>query len=411
MTCIEFYPLQAQSIKLSSYGFKPDDNRANFYNALKNNDTLIVDRQNTEWLVSPMTFRGLNNKTIIFEEGTTLRAKPGAFPKTNHCLMRFVQCENIEIIGNNALLKMNKEEYIDGEWRMGISLVGCKNIKVNNLTVSSSGGDGIYIDGYKTQPYSENIYIDNVISTNNKRQGMSIISAKNVWVKNSIFTKTNGTLPEAGVDIEPDKDTNVIINVNFEHCSFIDNNHAGIVLGLNNLNEDSVPVSITFKDCYLSMNHDSSNRYPAAEIIVSSSSEQPVKGEVIFENIMIDGSEWGLMYTRKPSDAYSVIFKDLNAINICQRNEQSSVIYMEVPDYYKTSGPIGGFSLNDCYFEYDKEGPFLTVKGSSLGTLAGAKDITGNVTISNPKLTEFIKYVKYNPQKNINLNIDFSVKE
>ena len=282
--------------------------------------------------------------------------------------------------------------------------------KLKNLTISSSGGDGIYIDGYKDIRFSENIFIDSIISTNNKRQGISIISAKNVWVKNSVFTKTKGTLPEAGLDIEPDSETDVIINVNFEHCSFTNNNHSGIVIGLDNLTDKSEPVSINFKDCYLSMNHDVSNRYPGAEIIISSHPEIPVKGNVSFSDIVIDESNWILLYSRKPSKGYHTSFKNVSAINICKQRDNLSAIYLEVPDYYKSSGPIGGFSFEDVFVKYNSTASFFTIRGSSLGTLNGVNNITGNVTIVNPNLTKFIDYIKYNSQNNKNFNVNFTLE-
>ncbi len=399
-----------QSIKVSAYGFNTNDNKKSVYEAIRNNDTIIIDKQDSEWLVSPLKFRNLENKTIIFEKDVVFRAKPNAYVTTSDCLLKFISCKNINIIGNGALLTMNKEEYVDGEWRMGLSFMGCSNVEVTDLTIANSGGDGIYIDGYKALRYSENIRINNVVSTNNKRQGISIISAKDVWVKNSVFTKTKGTLPEAGLDIEPDKDTDVVINVNFEHCSFTNNYHSGIVLGLDNLTDKSEPVSINFIDCYLSMNHDISNRYPKAEIIVSSRSNNPVKGKVTFNNIVVDGSKWGLIYSRKPSGAYHTSFKNLSAINICQQKDDMSVVYLEVPDYFKSSGPIGGFSFENTYVKFDSKSAFFTIRGSSLGTLNGVKDITGHIMLEAPNLTEFKRYIKYNPNKNINFGINYTLK-
>lgn len=405
------FVFNAQIVSLSEYGFNTQDNKKGFYEAIKNNDTILIDKQHRNWFVSPLKFRNLDNKTIIFDSNAVLQAKPGAYINTSDALLKFINCKNIKILGNGALLLMNKDEYVDGEWRMGLSLMGCRDVEVKNLTISGSGGDGIYIDGYKDIRYSENIIIDSIISTDNKRQGISIISAKNVWVKNSVFKKTKGTLPEAGLDIEPDHETDVIININFEHCSFTNNNHSGIVIGLDNLTEKSEPVSINFKDCYLSMNHDESNRYAAAEIVISSHPEIPVKGSVSFNDIVIDESNWRFLYTRKPSKGYHTSFKNVSAINICKQRDDLSVIYFEVPDYFKSSGPVGGFSFENMYVKYNSTSSFFTVRGSSLGTLNGVKNVTGDITIVNPNLTEFIEYIKYNPNKNKNFDVKYTMQK
>lgn len=399
-----------QTNKVSEYGYNKNDNKKAFLEAIRNNDTIIIDKQESDWFVSPLKLRNLNNKTIIFQDNVVLKAKLNAFNSTSDCLLKFIACNNITIIGNNALLSMNKEEYIDGEWRMGLSFMGCKNISVSDLTISNSGGDGIYIDGYKDIICSENISIDGIVSSNNKRQGISIISAKDVWIKNSVFTETKGTLPEAGLDIEPDKETDVIINVNFEHCSFTNNNHSGIVLGLDNLTGKSHPISINFKDCYLSMNHDISNKYPKAEIVISSNAYNPVKGNVTFQNLIVNGSNWGLVYSRKPSFAYEVVFKNLSAIDICKQKDGMSVVFLEVPDYYKSSGPLGGFTFENTYVNFNTASAFFTIRGSSLGTLNGVKNIKGNIVIEAEQLTEFKRYVKYSSNKDINFNVSYTLK-
>jgi hypothetical protein len=401
----------AQPIKASTYGFNITDSKEVLYEAIINNDTIIVDKQSHNWIVSPLKFRNLENKTIIFERDVILQAKPGAYLNKGDALLKFINCKNIKIYGKEALLLMNKKEYTDGEWRMGISLLGCSDVEIQNVTISSSGGDGIYIDGYKDLHFSENIIIDNVISTNNKRQGISIISAKNVWVKNSVFKNTKGTLPEAGLDIEPDNEADVIINVNIENCSFTNNYHSGIVIGLDNLTDKSEPVSINFKDCYLSMNHDVSNRYPAAEIIISAHPTSPVKGNVSFSDIVINESNWRLLYTRKPSKGYHTSFKNISAINICKQSDDLSVIYFEVPDYFKSSGPVGGFSFENMYVKYNSKSSFFTIKGSSLRTLNGVKNVTGDVTIVNPNISEFIEYIKYSSGKDNNFDVKYTIKK
>lgn len=403
------FVIYGQKVKASSYGFNKEDNRIVLYEALNNNDTIVIDKQDHDWIISPFTMWDLKDKTIIFEENVIVKAKSGAFLDTSDSLFKFINCENLTILGNNSLLKMNKQEYVNGEWRMGVSFVKCKDVILRDLTISSTGGDGIYIGGLEEGSYSENIIIDNVVSTNNKRQGMSIVSAKDVWVKNSIFTKTNGTLPEAGLDIEPDSEKDIISNINFENCVFSNNNHAGIALALINLTDNSHPVSISFKDCYLSMNHDISNSYPAAEIIVTAHPKFPVKGKVLFSDIFINGSDWRFLYTSKPSSGFHVAFKDVGIVDICQQDELQSAIYLQVPDSYNRSGPIGGFSFENMLLNYNSKSSIFTVKGSRLRTLRGVEDITGDITVINPNLIDYMEYRNYNSSNNRNFTINFTL--
>lgn len=402
------FSMEAQTVKLSDLGHNNIDNKSILFKALKGNDTIVVDGKFKEWIFSPIVLRNHSNKTILIDSNVVLKAKKNAFLKNSDCLFRIVNSKNIHLIGNHSRLVMNKKEYTTGEWRMGISIVGSSNISIKNLTIEGSGGDGIYIDGNKTKTFSNNILIENVVSRNNKRQGISIISAKDVIVRDSKFSHTKGTLPEAGLDIEPDSYKDIIQNIYFENCAFTNNNHSGIVLGLDNLNNESEPVSIYFKDCFLSMNHVKENRYPAAELMISSNSESAVKGEVVFENLTVNRSEWRFLYSRKLSSGYHVYFNGLNVSDICQSNLESSAIYLEVPDYYKSSGPIGGFTFKNSFFKFQSKSSVLTIKGSSLRTLVAAKNINGSITVTNPNLSGYIEYIKYSKLKNIDFDLRFT---
>jgi len=61
----------------------------------------------------------------------------------------------------------------------------------------------------------------------NRRQGLSIIQADGVLVLNSIFKNTRGTRPGAGIDFEPDRESQEITNVRIVGSKFIDNAGAG----------------------------------------------------------------------------------------------------------------------------------------------------------------------------------------
>lgn len=400
------YPY-AQTVKASSFGYNKQDASAAFLKAMHSEyDTLIIDKQEGDWITGPTIISDIHKKVIILEPGVIIRAKKNAFPKKGDVLLKLLNCTDLQFLGYGAALIMNKEEYTDGEWRMGLSLINVKNTVVKGIKVADSGGDGIYIDGWKRGEYSQNIIIEDVVSENNKRQGMSIISAENVWVRNSVFKNTKGTLPEAGLDLEPDDPFDRMVNINFENCRFVNNNHAGIVLGLNKLNSESIPVSVSFKSCYLSMNHKVENNYVPAEIVVGAAAKNPVKGKVLFEDLVIYESNWGIVYSRKTSKAYDVVFKNCVAKAIC-KNGTMPPIYFEVPDYYASSGPLGGFYFDNLKISYAADLPVIKVRGSSLRTLKGVENVTGSIFLNQQK-TDTVAYVKYNPSQNRNVKLTFT---
>ncbi|WP_405266731.1 right-handed parallel beta-helix repeat-containing protein [Cellulophaga sp. Ld12] len=379
--------------------------------ALNSNvDTIIIKSSVEDYFLDPITLFNIYNKTIIFEDSVSLRAKPGAFKKNNDVLFKFINSNNIIIIGNNGELSMNKKEYTNGEWRNAISLLGCNNVYIEKLHIKDSGGDGIYIAGSSTRSFSSNIHLNTIICQNNKRQGLSIISAEHVVIENSIFCDTKGALPEAGIDIEPNSEHDRVVDINFNNCIFEKNGHSGILLALSKLNFNSIPVSVTFNDCVISNNHRPENPYAKAELVFAAKKENPVKGHVKFNKCLVKDSDWSFFYSRKTSSAYSVTFKDC-IVNNVSRHEKSAVINLEVPDYYKETDFLGGYYFDNLQLEYYTQAPYLRIRGSHLNTLKGISNIKGTINlISNtPKEIEYINYEeKNNKDVDIRLNYIFS---
>ena len=376
----------ASSILASSFGYNTTNATAAFQSAiLSANDTVVVDLQAADWNVGPSIFFSLTNKVIIFEPKVKLKAISGTFNATNACLIEFKYCNNITVIGYQAEFKMNKAEYAllnDSEYRMSININDSKNITIKGLTLNESGGDGIYIGGDGVG-YCENILIEDVICTNHYRQGMSITNVQNMMVKNSKFTNTQGTLPEAGVDVEPYQTNQRIANLQFEKCAFEGNGWAGLALALFELDSTSVPVSIGVKDCYFKNNCLPANAYGKCEIFLSAHNNIPVKGNVLFERCFIDGSQYTALYTRKTADAYDVKFKDCAFQNVSQKQTQyNEPIFLEVPSYTNPSGYLGGLEFENVFISYPTNFGFFRVFGWS--TLQGIKNINGNFTIVEP---------------------------
>ena len=79
----------------------------------------------------------------------------------------------------------------------GLALYRVKNFAVHGLTVTLTGGDGLYI-----HECSSCTFVD-LNLTDNYRQGCSVISARDTLFENCSFSNTGmtgGTAPRAGVD-------------------------------------------------------------------------------------------------------------------------------------------------------------------------------------------------------------------
>lgn len=95
-----------------------------------------------------------------------------------------------------------------GEWGHGISITNSENVVIDNPDIKDCWGDAIYIgnqywDGVSTIS-TNNITVNNAVINNVRRNGISITSNKNVTLNNPKIYNTNGTAPQAGIDIEPE---------------------------------------------------------------------------------------------------------------------------------------------------------------------------------------------------------------
>ncbi len=368
-------------------GFNATDATVPFKAAINSNvDTVIIDNVGSDWIIQPSRFFDISNRVIIFQPGVNLVAKAGAFTDENACLFSLIRCTNMNVIGYDVVFKMQKAEYTSGEFRHTIALNRCKQIAVYGIYCKDSGGDGMFIGGNfpGTFNYCEDIIVKDCIFENHRRQGMSIISAQNLKVSNCKFINTIGTLPEYGVDLEPDAQDERMVNVVFSECAFSGNNGSGVGLAFLNLDSNSLPISVTFNDCIIRNNHTTSNAYAECEINSNAKDSMSVRGFVNFNRCVIGESKWSAIKVRKPADSYQIGFYDCAMNNVSTLNTPyNAPIWIETPSYSFPVGFFGNVMLNNCLIKYPTNFPYLWIFGWSASP--GAKDVVGNnLTIINP---------------------------
>jgi len=361
---ITFSITKASSIKVSSsIGFDISNSTSFLQFALESTteDTIIIDNVGNDWMTGPLRIER-NDVTILFENGVTIRSLAGEFGEFES-LFRIIDKENITIIGYGAQFIMNKQEYItlaDSEYRHGIRLGSATNITIEGLSIFDTGGDGILLSK-SFQPnsiknYCENILIKNCRFSNNYRQGMSITSVKNAQIINCEFSETKGTLPEAGIDIEPDEPTERIENVLIKGCRIFNNYGSAIQLALFQMEDSSPDVSITIEDTYMSNNHHPSNAYVYTEITATDNRSNGVDGFANFKNCYVENSQWSAVYISKSVESYDLnftncVFKDISNDPIAF----NCPIFFEVTDYDNQVPRFGGVHFNDCMIIFDED--------------------------------------------------------
>ena len=213
---------------------------------------VIVENVGSDWITGPLLVP--SNIEVVFNDGVVIRAKKGDFKKNSDALFKIFKQKNVTLRGiGKVLFVMNKKDYQDkanykpAEHRHTIGIQESDGVAVDNLTLRSSGGDGVYVGSMDCR----NVRLTNLVCEDHHRQGLSVTGVKNLYVKNCKFNDTDGTAPECGLDLEPNyKDGVGLQNVVFENCEFKNNNLAGIYIS----NNSELPTTITFRDCVIKDN-------------------------------------------------------------------------------------------------------------------------------------------------------------
>jgi len=363
------------------------------------------------YVVEPL-FIKRGNKEIVIEAGVVIRAKKGAFKSTTSCLLRLENVRNVTIQGNGATLEMNRMEYRDeshepSEHRHGLSIGGCENIIIENLSVNHTGGDGIYIAGayYFNPPYpdeavevklkgkngpttrreiitSRNIIIRKVVADHNHRQGLSLISGDKILIEDCVFKNTSGTAPSDGLDIEPSMPHNIIRNVVVRNCVAENNDGVGFMVYLRKMKKSSEPVDILFENCRVLSGK-------GTGLAVGAIGDEGVESTIIFNNCFVENTQKpGLYVYDKSYKTGKVIFENCIVQNAAisaeqgtdspelaasqtsmRRPPQAPIVFFlrRLPDL---TDQFGGVELRNCYVEDSLNRPVI-----AQGARSGPEDI------------------------------------
>ena len=273
--------------RASRFGFDKRDATRCLQAALDSGaKTVIIDDTGSEWLSGQLKINK-DNLTVLLDEGVKVRALPGAFPNKPNAFFVVANRKNVSFIGKRgSLVTMNKEEYreidsrFQGGHRHAFRCMHSDGITFKGMTITSSGGDGIYV-GHG----SRNFVIEDTSCLDHARQGISVISCENLLIRNCHFDHTGGTPPQAGIDFEPNNNREELINCVVEDSTFNNNAGSGITLYLPNLDGESPPISITVRNCKVIGNGN------GAMVIAKRKEGNHVRGFITFENCRIAKSK------------------------------------------------------------------------------------------------------------------------
>lgn len=199
-----------------------------------------------------------NNSTIKIADGT---------PVSGYYGIQFTKCGNFTV--QNLVFDANRSTRTPAEvYAHSIIIRGCTLFNFINTASNNAVVDGFYVSAYTpadAETVSRNGIFLNCSADNCYRQGMSIINGHHIYVVNSSYNNTNGTPPQAGIDIEANSGSCEPSNmdITIRNSTFSGNEGFGVQISYK-----GYPRNITFEDCNFSDNADGGIKLGSAYSIV-----------------------------------------------------------------------------------------------------------------------------------------------
>ncbi|MCZ2085140.1 MAG: right-handed parallel beta-helix repeat-containing protein [Flavobacteriales bacterium] len=182
--------------------------------------------------ISPKGLQLKSNSKVLFQKSSQLKVK--ANDKEFYAAINAENIENVTVYFANLLGERYQHQSDKGEWGMGIYIIHSQNINIQKPTITKFWGDGIYI-GKMDGINSQNITINGAFIDENRRNGISIIAGDQINITNCLISNTYGTIPEYGIDIEPNKPEDDLRAIVLSNNTTFNNNKGGLLFALDNL--------------------------------------------------------------------------------------------------------------------------------------------------------------------------------
>lgn len=167
-----------------------------------------------------------SNSNLYFQPNSSLIMAPTDLGR--YTVLTLNDLTNVNIY--NPTLVGERDDHLGtgGEWGTGLRINGSSNINVYDVNIKDMWGDGIYVGNYRAVE-SDDVLIENGLIDNVRRNGISIISAKNLTINNIVIANTNGTNPASGIVIEPNTQQEILENIHLNNITTINGDKEGIV--------------------------------------------------------------------------------------------------------------------------------------------------------------------------------------
>lgn len=290
-----------------------------------------------------------------------------------------------------------------GEWGYGIYIFSGTNVSINGLTLKEFWGDGSAAGGtddtIETLAPSINIKYTNCIFDDNRRQGVSIGNGDGITFENCSFTNTYGTLPMAGVDLEPNPTNSdgslkvgYVRNVLFENCK-LNNNYTGL-LCFNPFGEIPDRIdNVTLNNCELSQNQTvnlsitRAQNIEITESIIETTTRGDFAGEISVSAINFKVKSCKIVYYKTEANNNNNAIINLRNIFVDLTLPKTFIIENTVFETPNLSKPFITYQQNCTNLDLDISKCNINVKNSGLLNTAGAVTNIGSVSIQYSNIT------------------------
>ncbi len=217
-------------------------------------------------------------------------------------------------------------------WGYGIDIKASENVIVSNIEICDMTGDGISISNLprtvtenKQSITSENIFIERCNIYGVRRNGISVISGKNVKIYQNEIHDIEGTAPQSAIDLETNNDgnqevddveiySNKIYNLNNKsQFAIMTMFHVSKVNIYNN--EITGRIILYEADECITIEN---NHIKQGEIISKEGREGTIRKEIIINNNILENSNVNLFYVEKAQVTNNQLRQSQIEHNNCQ---------------------------------------------------------------------------------------------
>ncbi len=368
-----------KEVRAATLGFDAEDATRALQAAIDSGAArVVVENTGKPWVIGE-TIRLGGDQEIVFGEGVEVVARAGAFRGKSEVLFGADGKRNIVLSGRGAVLRMRKvdyqgEAYEKSEWRHALALRACTNVTVTGLTLAESGGDGIYLGAGKGGEPCLGVTIRGVVCLDNHRQGISVISAEDLLIEGCALKGTRGTPPQAGIDFEPNRPNERLVNIVMRRCVTEGNAGGGYLFALQQLRGASEPISIRLEGCAARGDERGAVRFH----VVNAEGADALKGKCDFVDCSFGAAGPPLVsISGNAPDGLAIRFERcaLDAMAL----KDAARLPVEFGVRASDVGPIGGVTFVDCLIEDPIERAPLGYAGGRFGW--GIDAVAGNLSV------------------------------